>query len=224
MSQDDLQRAAVIITGGSPLLPGAVLDLPVGAFLIAADSGLDHAIAAGLRPDLVVGDLDSVSSAGVAWARSHHVPIEVYPQDKDVTDTQLALGAAWSRQVDHIVLLSGGGDRLDHSISAITALGHPSLAQCRVEARWGTAQIHMLHAPGFWELDISAGDTFSLLALHGVCERLTMGGAKWPLTDATIEPGSSLGVSNVAAAQSVSIALGAGVLTMIIPHRFGGSA
>lgn len=211
-------RWAVIVTGGSSLAPGVTDHIPPNRFVIAADSGLDHAIAAGIVADLVVGDLDSVSAEGVAWARRHAIPIEVHPADKDLTDTQLALEAASSRQLDNILLLSGGGDRLDHSISALTALGHPSLGVCKnVRALWGTSLVHVLHAPGYWELTLVAGTTFSLLALHGDCSRVTLEGAKWPLADADIEPGSSLGVSNVST-DTVRLSVGTGVLTLIVAH------
>ena len=211
-------RWAVIVTGGCPLASGAVQHAPPGAFVIAADSGLDHALEAGLRPDLVVGDLDSVSPAGVAWAREHRVPIEVHPTDKDLTDTQIALEAASVRQYDHVLLLSGGGDRLDHSIGAIVALGHPSLGTCRaVRAIWGTARNHVLHAPGYWEIPIETGATFSLLALHGASERITLAGARWPLADATLEPASTRGISNVAVEPTLRLTLGLGVLTLVIP-------
>jgi thiamine pyrophosphokinase len=198
---------------------GAAQHAPPGAFVIAADSGLDHALAAGLRPDLLVGDLDSVSAAGVAWAREHRVPIEVHPTDKDLTDTQIALAAACTRQYDHVLLLSGGGNRLDHSMAALTALGHPSLGDCRdVRAIWGTSRVHVLHAPGYWEFALPVGATFSLLALHGECTRITLTGARWPLTDATLEPASSLGISNLAADPLVRLSVGSGVLTVIIPN------
>jgi thiamine pyrophosphokinase len=214
-------RVAIVVTGGAPLLARSLDGLPRDAFVIAADAGLDHALAVGLIPDLVVGDLDSVQASGIAWAREHGVPIEVYPTDKDLTDTQIALGAAWRRQVDRIIVLSGGGDRLDHTISAITALGHPSLADHAIEARWGPAGVHVLHGPGYWELDVGAAATFTLLALHGPCSRVTLSGARWPLQDATIEPGSTLGTSNVSTDTIIRVSVGAGVLTVLIPHQFG---
>jgi len=221
-AQSPGRQFAVIITGGSALPSGIAARVPPDSFVIAADSGLDHAIAAGITPDLVVGDLDSVSSNGVAWARQRKIPFEVYPADKDLTDTQIALSAAWARQLVHILLIGGGGDRLDHSTSALTALGHPSLGECKtLTAYWGTARVDVLHAPGYWEFDLPAGTTFSLLALHGECERVTLSGAKWPLRDALIEPASSLGVSNVADT-TLRISVGAGVLTLIVPYFLAG--
>jgi len=211
-------RGAVIITGGSELPSGIAAHLPDNRYVIAADSGLDHAIAAGITPDLVVGDLDSVTAESVAWARQRNIAFEVYPADKDLTDTQIALSAAWQRQLLHILLIGGGGDRLDHSMSALAALGHPSLGACKsVRALWGAARVDVLHAPGYWEVELPRGTTFSLLALHGECERVSISGAKWPLRDALIVPGSSLAVSNVVES-TLRISVGAGVLTLIIPY------
>ncbi|HRE03313.1 MAG TPA: hypothetical protein PLV68_18590, partial [Ilumatobacteraceae bacterium] len=69
------------------------------------DSGLDHALAIGIAPSLLVGDLDSVSNAGRAWAETHEVEICQHPPLKDSTDTELALAAAVESGVTDVVLL-----------------------------------------------------------------------------------------------------------------------
>ena len=217
-------RTAIIVTGGAPVMPAAVAMMPADVIVIAADSGLDHALQAGLRPDLVVGDLDSVSPSGLLWAREHGIPIEVHPSDKDMTDTQIALSAAQRLGVDAILLLAGNGDRLDHSMSAITALGHASLAWCEhVSAHWGRALVTVIRGPSTARHQCEPGATFSLLALHGECAGIELHGARWPLADATIEPGSSLGVSNVALGPSIDLSIRSGVVTLIFPTAFGGS-
>ncbi len=211
---------AVVVIGGGGLHPTAVAAVPPGAFVIAADSGLDHALAAGLRPDLVVGDLDSVSADGLAWARSNGIPIRHYPQDKNSTDTEIALAAAIAMGATDVVLLGGGGDRLDHSIAAITALGHPSLLACRsVSAVWGDSLVNVLHGPRRQALDLATGATFSVLALHGACAGVGIIGAEWPLDDAVIEPGSSRGVSNICVADPVTVCVASGVLTVVVPDH-----
>jgi thiamine pyrophosphokinase len=202
----------------------AIANLPSDAFIIAADSGLDHAIAAHLRPDVVVGDLDSVTDDGLRWARANGVPIEQYSPDKDATDTELALARALAIAAEHVLLLGGGGDRLDHSIGALTALGDASLAVCTsVSARWGTATVHVLHGPRTIALQVRPGDTFSLLALHGPCDGVSVSGAQWQLNDATLRPASSLGVSNLTVAADLRIEVRTGVLTVIFPNHFEGS-
>ena len=83
----------VIITGAAPISPEVVARIPADALLIAVDGGLDHALAVGLEPTRVVGDLDSVTDAGLTWA-ARNASIERHPTDKDRTDTELALAVA----------------------------------------------------------------------------------------------------------------------------------
>ncbi len=203
--------------------PASLVGLPVDAYIIAADSGLDHAVAAGLRPHLVVGDFDSVKPETLALAAAEGIEIEQHSPDKDNTDTELALAAARTSRATDVVLLGGGGDRLDHSIAAITALGHQSMAAfTTVSARWDTTMISVLHAPRAITFATELDATFSLLALHGACSGIDVDGGLWPLSDAELQPGSSLGVSNRTTANELQIRVRTGVLTVVFPLHFGG--
>src|SRR5215207_8617908 len=115
----------VVVTGAKPLSTAALASLPGDAVVIAADGALDQALAAGLTPAGLVGDLDSVSEAGLEWARQH-ATIERHDRDKDRTDTELAVALAVDLNPDRLILV-GAGDRLDHTLGAIGALGHPKL-------------------------------------------------------------------------------------------------
>ena len=53
-------RTAIVVLGGVAPAPGFLTDAEAGAFVVAADSGAAHALALGLVPDVVVGDLDSI--------------------------------------------------------------------------------------------------------------------------------------------------------------------
>ena len=125
------------------------------ALVIAADGGLDHARAAGLDPDVLVGDLDSISAIGLAWA-SEHAEVVRHPIDKAATDTELAIAHAATLAPARILLLAGQGDRLDHAVAALGALGAPALAGVTsLEAWWGSDQLHVVHAPHAVELDLA---------------------------------------------------------------------
>ena len=80
----------VVVIGGGPLSPRAVTEVTFDATIIAADSGLDHAVAAGLKPTVLVGDLDSISAHGKMWAYAHELEIDEHPVDKEATDTELS--------------------------------------------------------------------------------------------------------------------------------------
>ncbi|HEY4332512.1 MAG TPA: thiamine diphosphokinase, partial [Ilumatobacteraceae bacterium] len=148
-----------------------------------------------------------------------------HPTDKDSTDTELALAFAVGEGATDLILVSGGGDRLDHSIGALTALGAGSLAGLTsVSSFWGDALVRVLHPPRSAAIVMSTGVTFSLLSLHGPCRGVSVSGARWPLDDADLAPGSGLGLSNVAIDTTVRVSVVTGVLTVIVPHHFGGSA
>ena len=207
----------VVITGAAPLDRRAVAAIPRDATIIAADGGLDHARAAGLAPTLLVGDLDSISAIGLAWA-SEHTEVVRHPVDKGATDTELAVAHAATLAPQRILLLAGQGDRLDHAVAALGALGAPELAgAASLEVWWGSDQLHVVHAPRTIEMDLPAGTIFSVLAMHGPCAGVTVSGARWPLDGASIPPLVGLGVSNQVEEPPVAIGVADGIVTVIVP-------
>lgn len=212
-----MTKTVVVITGAAPLTRRAVAAVPPDATLVAADGGLDHALAAGLEPTVLVGDLDSVTAASLAWA-AEHTEVRRHPIDKAATDTELAIAHAASLHPDRLVLVAGQGDRLDHAVAALGALGSPALAAVRsLEAWWGDDELRVLHAPATHLLEHPVGTTFSVLAMHGPCRAVSLEGARWPLRDHDLAPLVGLGVSNAVAASPVSVTVGEGVLTVVVP-------
>lgn len=215
-------RIAVVI-GGGPIAPvPEEFALRLDA-VIAADSGWDVARAAGIRPTHLVGDMDSISALGLADARGLRgdtaVPVRGHPRAKDATDTELALAWAIELGADEIVLFGPSTtDRLDHLLGAITLLGAPPLAHCSsVRARLGETDVVVVHPSRTTVIELRAGQVLSLLALHGACTGVELLGARWELGDATILPGSTLGISNEATGGALRVGCAAGVLTVIIP-------
>ncbi len=212
-----MSSTVVVITGAAPLGAGAIAAIPDDAVIIAADGGLDHALAAGLEPSVLVGDLDSVSASALAWA-SEHTTIVRHPIDKPATDTELAVAHAASLAPDRILLVAGAGDRLDHAVAALGALGAAAVAGVdHLEAWWGADQFVVIHGPGSTTLDLPIGTTFSVLATHGAAEGVTVQGARWPLHDHRLEPLVGLGVSNQVVEPPVSVSVQSGVITIVVP-------
>ena len=215
----------VIITGASPLDPDLAARLRSESteqtIWMAVDGGLDHALAAGLEPTHLVGDLDSVTEEGLAWA-ARHAEISRHPADKDQTDTELALALASKFDPERVTLV-GGGDRLDHTFAGVGALGALSLTSVpMLDGWWDGQHLRVLHGPGSSTLRLVPGSTLSLLALHGPCVRVTLSGTRWELDQFDLEPLVGMGVSNQvpdAAADSVTaidvdVTLSGGVLTI----------
>ena len=213
---------AVVVIGGGALPARALNAVRADAIVIAADSGLDHAVAAGLRPSVLVGDLDSISASGRMWAYARGVEIHEHPTDKDATDTEIAISRALEVPDVRQLLVIGGVDesgerRLDHLLATILARGHQSLAELgSVLAVLGDTGFSMLHPGRHSVLDVEPGQLFSLLALHGACSGVTVTGARWPLFDAAFTGTEARGVSNEAGDRT-EVLVTAGVLTVVVP-------
>ena len=218
-------RTVVVVTGGGPLshraadaLGELVADQAVR--LVAADSGLDHARAIGLTPDLLVGDLDSISAEGRGWAVERGLPTRCFPADKDATDTELAIRAAAGLDGGraHLVLAAGSGDRLDHTLGTLGVLGGEASSTFETVDAWvGTSQVKIVRAARAVTLEQPPGTLFSVLALHGEVGGLTIAGARWPLDGVDLPAGSSRGLSNLFVDRLVTISVTSGTLTVVLP-------
>ena len=94
-------------------------------FVVAADSGLETALLFEAEPDVIVGDMDSISDKSVLKNRAGK--IEVFPCDKDFSDTELALSCAIKHESSSwITLVGGGGGRIDHFLSIFDIFSSPS--------------------------------------------------------------------------------------------------
>jgi thiamine pyrophosphokinase len=206
-------ETVLVIAGGDP--PAGVR-VPPDAHVIAADSGVDHARALGLRVDVAVGDFDSVSVAGLEWAEQLGARIERHAQEKDATDLELALDAALALAPDRILVVGAGGGRLDHYLANLLLLGAERLGAVSVDAYVGSA--HVCVVRGERTIAGMPGGLVTLLPVNGPACGVTTDGLVYPLDDATLEPGSSRGVSNVLVGSEARVSIGSGVLLVIQPE------
>jgi thiamine pyrophosphokinase len=210
---------ALVVSGGPAPDAAEVGPLPSGAFVIAADSGLEHAAALGLSVDVLVGDLDSASPGAVSLAEAAGVRIERHPVAKDATDLELALDYALAAGATRVTVVSGGGgERLDHHLAELVLLAAPRFAPLRLDARIGTARAVAIHAGNDVSLTGAPGAVLTLLALGGPAGGVTATGVRWPLAADTLEPGSTRGVSNEIISSRVRLQLASGSLLAVGTH------
>jgi thiamine pyrophosphokinase len=205
----------VVVAGGEAPEPGAAREIPKNAPVVAADRGLDHARALGLRVTVAVGDFDSASAAAIAAAEEEGTPIERHPEAKNATDLELALDAALAHHPKRILVLAGVGERLDHLLSALLLLGAGRYAEVELDARVGPAQVHVIRRER--SLEGAPGELVSLFALGGRAEGVRTEGLAYPLARETLEEGSSRGVSNRFAAKTARIEVEQGTVLAVRP-------
>lgn len=214
-SMSDARSVALVIGGGPVRGPDRDFDA-----VVAADSGLDVALAAGFHPTHLVGDLDSISADGLRWAKANDLPVERHPADKDATDTALALVKARGLGAHHLVLFGGVGiDRFDHLIGTMVALGDPSLSSLlSITAHLGASTLYVVHPRRSATLCLPHGHVFSLVSIHGACRGVDVLDARWPLRDAGLDIGTTRGISNESLGEQIRISCTEGVLTIIVPR------
>ncbi len=195
-------RPRVLVVGGSPERPSpqllATLALQADV-VVACDAGADACRAAGVAVDVLVGDDDSVSADGLAFARGTASSELTYPVDKDDVDLGLALTWVRERCPDALdVTLTGvSGGRADHALAALgLAARAADLRPCIEE---DGASLRVLSPAGQPTWEFAPGDvgrTASVVALLGpAC--VSESGMRWDLDHAVLDELDDLGVSNV---------------------------
>jgi len=213
-----MSALGIVFTGGEGPPPPALRRLVDGAgeaLLVAADSGLALAEAAGLRPDWIIGDMDSLNSDSLnSEQRLRSYPADRvirHPADKDFTDTELALALLWDKGCTEAWIAGGGGGRIDH-LFGIRDL----FERERFPRRWLTAaeDIHCIEGEtggsnasdsiAALTVTIAQGGVVSVFPLGGGPWKTNSTGLKWPLDDVQWKRGL-YGLSNVAMETKITV-------------------
>jgi thiamine pyrophosphokinase len=209
---------AIIFANGELSDPSGVQDLlRPGDLIIAADGGTRHALAAGVSPHVVIGDLDSLSPDVQAQVESAGARVVHFSPHKDETDLELALLHAAQVGATEIIILAALGGRLDQTIANLLLLTLPKLRGIDVRIVEGHQVAFLIHA-GDDSVPIAGqpGDTVSLIPLRGDAEGVTAEGLEWSLHDDTLRFGPARGVSNVLTAGQARVRIRQGLLLCVV--------
>jgi thiamine pyrophosphokinase len=196
---------------------------PQPPHLIAADGGAASVLAAGLVPDVVVGDFDSLAAADRARLEALGVELRVSSPDKDESDMELCLLTALEAGAARVTIVGALGPvRPEHSVANILLLADPRLDGVEVAIagrgsrcwRMGTAG-----GPGQAAIVGAPGDFVSLFPLESAVEGVTTTGLRFPLVDETLPLGPSRGLSNELVGERGRVAARRGRLLVIHTRR-----
>lgn len=175
--------------------------------VIAADSGADRLLEAGVQPHRIVGDLDSASESALGLP----VPIE-HDSDQETTDCDKLLAAAARLGCDEITVVGLEGDLMDHTMGALL-----SVLRSPVPARiaWRRGVVHPV-LPGRTIREAThTGARVSLLPAVE-CEGASLRGVRWPLEGAALSPLGLISISNCAQGESVEATLESGAAWLFV--------
>ncbi|VAW02523.1 Thiamin pyrophosphokinase [hydrothermal vent metagenome] len=207
-----MKPRTVIFTGGSLTITPVVSD---NDYVIAADSGYDHARSHGIAVDLLIGDLDSISPESLEDARQRGVPIERFPQDKDASDLELALRVASSAEATEVTVYGGEAGRIDHLIAIALSLTAAEWRDLSITWHTGTGSLHPVLDTKPLVFDAVPGTVVSIIPV-GPASGVTTTGLRWQLDDAQLVRGTTHGISNIVDATPCTITVSDGALLVTI--------
>ncbi|MNO64582.1 Thiamine pyrophosphokinase [compost metagenome] len=204
----------VVIFAGGELSPDYLDLLDEEDFIIGADEGALFLISHGYTPDIAVGDFDSVSPEALQNIENKSKKtITCDAVNKDLTDSEMALDIAMDLQPDSILLLGVTGTRIDHSLASIQMMTRALQRQINC---YVMDTHNYITLTGSQAVINDLGYTYvSLLPLTPEVSGITLEGFQYPLTDATLKLGQSLGVSNKLISSSGTVTIRSGLLLII---------
>lgn len=194
-----------VIFGASPEYPDNIT-LPDGSlFIIAADGGIEHARQLGIRPDIMIGDLDSTDNI------PDDISLTVLPHIKDTTDMNEAVKLAFDANCTELHIYGGTGGRLDHTLANIQ-LAADIAAHGLTAYFYGKGYVLTAVHNGALHLDPHRSGYISVFAHSNECYGVTIKGLVYETDGITLKNDFALGVSNEFIGKAAEITVDDGTL------------
>lgn len=184
-----------------------------GDIVLCADGGYEAALHLGLKPDRLIGDMDSRLGDSVV-----NCPVSRYPVMKDETDTVLCIQEGMAMGIDEFVVLGGMGGRLDHTYANIQTMAY-GLEQGVTVMLTGQGSTARLLKPGEYRFPYRKGEKVSLFAYSPRVTGVTLRGMLYPLEDGELNTNFPLGISNAVSDIEGTISFQSGrMLALFVPE------
>ncbi len=184
--------------------------------IVCADGGTQQALGLGLKPAVIVGDLDSMDAAAKTKALGEGAVIQQHPYDKNETDLELALRYAAAQAPSSILVVGALGRRLDQTLGNLALLTAPELSSLDVRLDDGLEEVFLCRAQA--EIQGTPGDIVSLVPWEGTAvQGVRTEGLRWALHAESLYPDKTRGISNEMLESTARVSISAGLLLVI--HR-----
>ena len=185
--------------------------------IICADKGADWARGQGIVPDVVLGDMDSISSETLSAFEKENVKIITYPAEKDKTDGELGVDHAKEAGASHLDIVCAEGS-IDHYLGNLYLLVYAKNAS--VEASLITRDMTVQLAEGEIELKGEKGTRVSILPARGEIEVRRTYGLYYEIEKPlSISFGQTIGLGNYMTGSACRIEMAKGTAFVAIDRR-----
>lgn len=182
-----------------------------GDFVIAADGGLRALEGMSIRPDLLIGDLDSLG----AYPLPEGVPLEKHPVEKDDTDTGIALAQGYAMGYRAFALYGCAGGRADHLLANFQSMCRMSRLGASVRLVAKEYDAYALTNASLTLPKRPSGTTVSIFCHGDKAEGVTLRGLYYPLEGYTLTCDHPLGVSNQHTHERAEVSVSNGTLLIV---------
>lgn len=179
--------------------------------IVAADGGANIARAYGIRPDVIIGDLDSATRETLRFFSRSAI---VRAGDQYSTDLEKALMYCAKRKVQRATIIAATGNRLDFTLGNLAVVWRYAKRLSVVFEGDGWKAIPL---DGNRRIKARVGTTVSLIPF-GKCSGITLRGLQYQLTDAAMKVGE-IGVSNVVRKSPFVVEVKKGHMLLLILER-----
>lgn len=207
---------ALVLTNGDDI-PAVCPPLGMRTLIVCADGAVRHALYYGLVPHVIVGDFDSISPVQAKKAADWEPQWIEHCVEKDDTDFELAVKHCLREGVRRFSVIGLLGGRVDHSLGSLEVLYALALQGCQVTAYGASVDLHAVSDR--IHLAIAKDTIVSLIPMGAYVEGVTTSGLQYPLNNATLQKGSTLGISNKASASSAVVSVRRGVLLVAVVYE-----
>ena len=208
----------IIVSGGSidEEATARVISEHKNAYIIGVVKGLDILYIYDIKPQLIIGDFDSVSDRVKQAYDSHENVITLNP-DKDYTDTHVAIEKALELDPEHIIILGATGGRLDHFLGNLNLLKLCLDKDVSAEIIDGHNKVRLINEKKELIIQKKAlyGKYISIIPFSDEVSGITLSGFKYNLSEAVFNKDMTLGVSNELVKEEGLIKVGNGYLLVL---------
>lgn len=182
--------------------------------IIAVDGGANKARELALIPDIIIGDLDSVTEENYRYYKKNKVKFIKFPVEKDQTDSEIAVDYCKNNNITKLYFTAALGGRIDQQLANLNLLEY--IHELGLKAKIISDKIKIAIIDGRKIFKNKKGFRLSLIPQTKKVEGLTITGCKYTLKNIDIDRSKSRGISNIIEEDKAELNFETGLLIYIL--------
>lgn len=187
-------KAALFVNGEFEKNNRLMKQINQSDLIVAVDGGLQHVMASGFTPHVIIGDLDSIDSTDLEYFERSGVDIIKFPVQKDETDLELAVEHVLNLGFEEIIILGATGGRIDHFLGNFLLFSNPKYQKYQISIL--TKNSEVFYCKPCQQLEGLVGDRVSLIPISEIVSGIKTTGLMYPLENEDLLRWKSRGISN----------------------------